>query len=394
MITENGIYFGIPFEEYDAIERLSKTRLKQILVSPADFWAESWLNPNPKRLTPQQEKTRKLALLLGGAYHCARLESHAFHDRYVREISQADFADREGFLGTGTAIEAELARRELPKKSKDDDGVLGQARRLAEAGYEGTIWHIEQAAWEADKGDRIVIPAEKFDQIVVDMERMRKIADIDAALSGGEAEVVILYDCPDTGLPMKARLDFLRGDGWVELKSFGNPNRKPLEQCLLDAIRFNGYYIDVAAYHEAVEMIRAGRLSLQGDYTAEQYDLVDQIVCADHPLPHKLIFQQKDGVPNVLSRSLKLFENPHAVVDDLRADGATEDRIDRAEKFAEQATVQPTLLMMKARGQIKRAKTLFQRYSEIYPRGEPWQPWDAHREVDDLDFHPSWLESI
>lgn len=376
----NGIYFGMPFEEYDEIERLSKSRIKMILVSPADFWADSWLNPTPVRLTPEQEKRRKIALLLGKAYHCARLEPDAFHERYVRELSQADFADREGFLSTATAIEAVLFERGQPKKTKDDDGVLGQAKRLAALGYEGPIWHILQAEWEAEQHGRIAIPAEAFDQIVIDMERIAAVPDVHDALSRGAPEVVILYDCPDTGLPMKARLDWLRGDGFVEFKSFANPNGKALEQCLLDAIKFNGYYIDVAAYHEAVEQIRLGHLLPQGEYSDADAEIIAEITGRAIPLGHRIIFQQKGGVPNVLSRSLRLFEiNAEKLV------AADEGR---------HIETPPTMLMMKARAEIKRAKRTFIGYSEIYERGEPWLPFEPHRDISDLDFHPSWLESF
>jgi hypothetical protein len=380
MTFTNGIYFGLSFEEYDTIKRLSKSRIKKILVSAADFWADSWLNPAPVRLTPEQEKRRKIAQLLGKAYHCARLESETFHERYVREISQADFADREGFLGTATAIEAALFDLGQPKKSKDDDGVLGQARRLAALGYEGPIWHVEQAAWEAERHGRIAIPAEAFDQIVIDMERLAAVPEVHDALSRGMPEVVILYDCPETGLPMKARLDWLRGDGWVEFKSFANPNGKPLEQCLLDAIKFNGYYIDVAAYHEAVEAIRLGDLQPQGDYGEIDAEIIAEIKAQPSPLGHRIVFQQKGGVPNVLSRSLQLFE-----VTAEKLAGAT---------HGLDITTPPTMLMMKARAQIRQAKRTFVGYSEIYAPGEPWLPFDPHREISDLDFAPYWLESI
>ena len=105
---QNGIYFGLSIEEYLKIERLSKSGIKQILISPADFWADSWLNPQPKKLTPDQEKRQAMARLLGKAYHTARLEPHLFHQQYAREISQADFADHEKFLNNATGIEAEL----------------------------------------------------------------------------------------------------------------------------------------------------------------------------------------------------------------------------------------------------------------------------------------------
>lgn len=387
---EDGIYFDIPLEEYLAIERLSKSGIKQIMISPADFWADSWLNPEPERLTPEQERRRNLSRLLGKAYHTARLEPWLFDEQYCREISQADFADDQSFLASGKDIEAQLAALGLPKKSKDDtDGVLSQAKRLAAAGYEGPIWHIEFERFEAQRGERIALSAEHFDQIKTDMSRVRSVEEIDQALSNGCPEVVILYTCPDTGLPMKSRLDFLRADGWVEFKSFANPNGKELGHCLIDAIRFSRYYIDVILYHEAVEAIRSQGLQPQGDATGGQREIVAQIQLATDPLPHRLIFQQKGRAPNVLSRELQLFEVP--IASRMAALGSpTEAHAEHGDR----ETRRPTMLMQKGMAQIRNAKRTFQRYSEIYERGDPWLPWNPHEQLTDLEFGQHWLEVI
>lgn len=382
MTLSNGIYFDLPFEDYDAIDRLSKTRLKQIMISPADFWADSWLNPNPQRLTPEQERRRGIARLIGKAYHCARLEPGKFHDEYVREISPADFSKVEGFLSTGKDMAVKLDELGLKKSGS----VIEQAIRLRDEGgiSSDLIWHLQLATWENDRGDRIALPAETFDQIVIDMQRLEAVKDVHETLSNGFPEVSILYDCPDTGLPMKARLDWMRGDGWAEFKSFANPNGKPVAQCILDAICFNRYYVDVACYHEAVEAVRLGGnfpVSIaDGTDPARAIAMVEQIKAQPSPLPHRIIFQQKGGVPNVLSRELMLFER-------------TAEKLAAAED-GQHIDTRPTMLMMKARAEIKRAKITFRGYSEIYEPGEPWQPFDPHAEVSDLDFHPNWLESL
>lgn len=390
MTLANGIYFDLPFEDYEKIERLSKSGIKRLLISPADYWAESPLNPTPTTLTPEQERRQKIARLLGKAYHCARLEPAAFHDRFVREISQADFAGVEGFLSSGKEMGEKLEQLGLKKSGS----VMEQALRLRdEAGYStDLIWQLQVETWENDRGDRLSLPAEAFDQIIIDMGRMAAVPQVHDALSNGFAEVSILYDCPDTGLPMKSRLDWLRADGWAEFKSFANSSGKPVDRCIMDAIRFNLYYVDLACYHEAVELIRIGELQIVGEHSEAQAAMIEAIGQAPVPLPSRIIFQQKHGVPNVLSRDVKLFEDRLEPVKELQADGATEDRIERAERFAKMATTQPTMLMMKARAEIRNAKRLFMGYSEIYPRGEPWLPFEPHQDITDADFHPNWLE--
>ena len=276
---------------------------------------------------------------------------------------------------------------QLPKKSKDDIGVLGQAQRLAAAGYEGTIWHIEQAKWEATLGERIALNAEIFEQIELDMTRMRQFEEIDQALSNGYAEVVILYDCPDTGMPMKSRLDWLRADGWVEFKSFANPNGKELGHCLIDAIKYSRYYVDVILYHEAVEAIRMQGLEPQGEAEDGQREMIAQIQLSPDPLPHKDRFSAKGQCAEYRLRELQLFEL--SIASRMAALGSPSDE---HAAHGDRETRRPTMLMQKGQAQIRNSKRNFLRYNEIYEAGDPWLPWDPHEQLTDLEFSQFWLD--
>ncbi len=391
---KDGIYFRMPEDQYLAVERLSKSGIKRLRVSPADFWADSWLNPNPAMLTPEQKKRQQLARLLGRAYHCARLEPFSFHDRYVRELSQADYAEADGFLSTGTAMGAKLEELGLKKSG----AVMEQARRLRdEGGYSPSlIWHLELERWANDKGERTAIPAEPWDQILMDMERIAKVPAVHELLTGGEPEVSVFWTCPETGIPMKARLDYLKPDRWVEFKSFANPNGKHLFQCLTDGVRFNRYHIDVVTYLHALEMIRTGGLEVVGEAEVSERELVEAIQLQDHPLACHLVFQQKGGVPNVLERRFALYQatGSETAIKELEEAGATEDHLARARRFQEIAGSQrqPTAIHAKAAREIKAAKRDFLAYSEIYPVGDEWLPFNPSGEIGDNDFSPYWLE--
>lgn len=382
---KDGIYFGLPIDDYLAIERLSKSHIKNMLVSPADFWADSWLNPEPEKLTPEQEKRREKARLLGKAYHTARLEPDQFDRLYARELSKEDAP--EGCLFTGNDMKAAL--KELGEKQTGT--VAEQAERLEMAGVSRSkIWlFVEQDYAESLPEGCVQLAPEDYDDIKRDMKRMRQVEEIDQALRDGFAEVSILYTCPDTGLPMKSRIDWLRADGWVEFKTFSNPNGKTLDHCIIDAIKFSRYYIDVIVAHEAVEAIRSQGLQPNGECEEAARDMIAAIQLAPDPLPHRLIFQQKGNVPNIQSRSLQLFEVPiasrmAALASPTQADVEHGDR----------ETRRPTMLMQKGALQVKRAKQTFQRYSEIYERGDPWLPWNPHLDVTDLEFGQFWLETI
>ena len=391
---KDGIYFRMPEETYLAAERLSKSGIKRLRVSAADYWVESHLNPNPPELTPEQERARYMARLIGRAYHCARLEPDRFAEVYVREITTADFNGQEGFLSSGREIEAELAARGLPKKSKDDAGVLDQAKRLAAAGYEGTIWHIAEEEWRASvKPGQVVIPAKAYEEIIVDMERIRAVPAVHNLLTGGEPEVSVFWTCPETGIPMKARFDYLKPDRWVEFKTFANSSRKALYQAITDAIRFERYHIDAAAYMEAAEAIRSGVLDVVGEASDAERELIAAIQARPVELACHFVFQQKGGVPNILERAWRFFESPSDdAVRELEESGAPAEKLERARKMQVMSSRSRTIIHTKGRMEIAAAKRDFLAYSEIYERGEPWLPFNPSGEITDADFSQYFLE--
>lgn len=386
----DGIYFRMPEEVYLAEERLSKSGIKRLRVSPADYWAESHLNPNPPELTPEQERLRHMARLIGRAYHCARLEPDRFASTYVRELSKADMP--EGTLFTGTEMKAWLAEQGL----KQTGSVAEQAARIAEADPSVSLWHIAEEAWRSSvKPGQVVIPAKAYEEIAVDMQRIRAVPAVQKLLTEGEPEVSVFWTCADTGIRMKARFDYLKADRWIEFKTFANSSRKALAQAITDAVRFERYHIDAAGYMEAAEMVRAGGLMVMNG-TEEQAKLIHEIQERPIPLACNFVFQQKGGVPNILEREWRFFEPSPSdeIIRELERDGATMERLERARRFREISATprHPTAIHIKGRMEIKAAKRDFLAYSEIYQRGEPWLPFNPSGEITDADFSQYFLE--
>lgn len=390
----DGIYFNLSEDQYLAEERFSKSGIKKMRISPADYWHDSFLNPNPPELTPEQERARFMARLIGRAYHCARLEPDRFASIYVREITTADFNGHEGFLSSGREIEAELAERGLPKKSKDDAGVLDQAKRLKAAGYEGPIWHIAEEEWRASvKPGQVVIPAKAYEEIIVDMERIRAVPAVHKLLTGGVPEVSVFWTCTETGIPMKARFDYLKPDRWVEFKTFANSSRKALFQAITDAIRFERYHIDAAAYMEAAEAIRSGVLDVVGEASDAERELITAIQARPVELACHFVFQQKGGVANLLDCPFRFFESPSDdAVRELEDSGAPAEKLERARKMQAMASRHRTAIHTKGRMEIAAAKREFLVYSEVYQPGEPWAPIRNVLEISDASFSQHFLE--
>ena len=381
----DGIYFNLSEADYRAEDRLSKSGIKKLRISPADYWADSPMN------TAKKERDTA-ALTAGSAYHCARLEPDRFRRIYVRELSKAEMPP--GTLFTGTEMGAALAEM----GEKKTGSVAEQAARLVGAGFDpAKVWHYALAEWAAAiQPGQIAISAELYDEITADMERIRSVPAINALLSDGAAEVSVFWTCPETGIPMKARFDYLKPDRWVEVKTFANPNGKNLSQCIVDAIRFNRYYIDAAAYMEAAEAIRSGVLEIMDEATDAKRELIAAIQARPTELACHFVFQQKGGVPNILERAWRFFEPTPSeeAIRELEESGASEERLARARHFQEVAKSQRqrTAIHTKGRMEIAAAKRDFLAYSEIYERGEPWLPFNPSGEITDEDFSQYFLE--
>lgn len=373
----DGIYFNMPFDEYLSINRLSNTGIQKLLISPATFWASSWLNPDK----PEPEDTK--AQVLGRAYHAARFEPDAFEAGFTRALEKADFEGIDGAVFNGTEIGEALAARGETKK-KAGEAVLEQARRLKATGYEGPIWPLEQALWQESIGDRIPIPAEYWENILTDMARIDHVPAIRNLMNGGASEVTVLFTVD--GVPFKARFDKLKPDLFLDFKTFDNVRGKHLDQCISEAIRFNRYYIQIAFYYQVTELIRNGSLEIIGEASAYEYDLINAIRDNPESLDAWLVFQEKKGIPNIIARKVNLFEIPLST--QANSVGASDD----AKRKVEHATRRKTALFTKAEFEIKKAVKDYLNYCEIYEAGQEWVPYQPLGETTDDDFPAYWFE--
>lgn len=421
----DGIYFDLPFDVYRALPRLSASGIQDLLVSPANFWARSWLNkakaeqlaglslaaiaataeadrppffaeidaklraafPDAAKAA-KDEKTTK-ARTLGKAYHCARLEPEQFHERFVRQPERGDFPDDS--LWTGPDIEAALFDMELPK-TKAGENVAAKAQRLADAGYTGTIFPLEMAKWEAERGGRSPVAAADWDDLLTAMDRIAA-SDVRDLLTGGVAEVSILWT-DGNGIRMKCRPDYLTPDSWSDLKTFENWNGKHLEQFLLDTFRFNRHYIQGGTYREAIELLRADALPIMSPATERQRQVIGRIATGGD-LACWFIYQEKGGVPNLLARRIEFYDVPQMVEFQAQAFiGAAEFSGRNFDPTpVREATRTMTFLYRRTVGEMGSAKADFVNYSEIYEPGRPWQPWQPKRTWEDMDFPDRWLRN-
>jgi hypothetical protein len=375
----DGVYFGLPDTVYHAVPRLSGSYLQLLCVSPATFWAKSWLNPEREELDEDETKAQQL----GKAYHCARLEPERFHSAYCRAPDKAEYGDQ--LLTSDAAIKAELKALN-EQQTMGTETIVERAKRLVAAGCEKPIWALVMDEHEQQRAGRIAIPAKYFDQIEQDMERIAGNSEIAALLNGGQAEVSIFWT-DEHGLKMKARLDYLTPTHWSDLKTFDNSRGKVLAQALSDFVRFNRTYVQAAVHREAVEAVRTAGLDVQGAATDEQRALVAQLRTKPEPLDCWFVFQEKNGIPNLLARQFVFFDVPEAVTNSWDT-GADEEAI----AAGHAATMRRTGLYSRAQWEVRHAKETFVLYAESYQPGRPWFPLESVGRFSDLDFNTHWIE--
>lgn len=178
------------FEEYGAIKGVNWSSLKHMQVSPRMY---RWRLAHPEN---------KPAFALGNAAHCAILEPDAFEQRY------AEYAP----VRNGAKWEAWQAEHPGVQSLKPDE--MAEAKEIA----------------KEVRGHRI---AAKL-------------------LRGGRSEESITWTDEATGLTCKARVDYLRPDLLLDLKTARDPSPEKFER---DAFSF-GYASQVAFYHDGATRAR------------------------------------------------------------------------------------------------------------------------------------------
>lgn len=250
----DGVFFGLPEAEYHAIPRLSASGIKNLLVSPLDFWARSWLNPRRKE---DDEDTD--AKLYGRAYHKRILEGReAFYAEYAAEI---DPADHPGALTKQDHFKQACRDLALPVGGTNAE----LCARLVAAGFDKPLLPllIEQNA-KAHAG-KTFLKADWVFSIELSAACIEYNPTLAKCFQGGFPEVSILWTAEvedgRTGeiveVPMKMRADFLKPSSIIDLKTFANKMQKPVDRAVFHDIASNRYHIQVANYLAGVEAAEA-----------------------------------------------------------------------------------------------------------------------------------------
>ncbi len=308
-----GIYFGMSDADYHALPALSASGIKKLAASPMLFWANtSWLNAKKR----DNEAKERAHLTFGKAYHCRIMEGRdAYASRYAVDLDPADYPDA---LESTDQIKAAIGRitvRQPVKpvgKSKDDfaaqltrlnpdpcedystwkvdaikvaigafeeDAPVKPVRKVADELPDGTPYERDavkadwiaqlmaldpdaqvfanlQAAHARDHAGKTFLSADQHAELEIAALMVERDPELRHAFKGGQAEVVLIWDCPRTGVPMKARVDYLKIKAMVDLKTVANQRERSIEQAIRWEIASYHYNVQPCVYWEGAEIVR------------------------------------------------------------------------------------------------------------------------------------------
>jgi len=239
-----GIYFDMPFDEYLEDPSLGSGDIKRLGESPEAYWYGSPHNPD-------YVPTDKDAYRRGRAFHQLILEGQdSFDASYVVAPSRADYP---GSIDTIDEL----------KKICDEYGLTKSGTKATlidrirtETAWQGEIWTEIMARFADEAGGREHFPAKEYAMLEKVNAIIRANAAYVKALSDGHPEVSIFLRDPDSGIPIRCRVDWLAEDWFVDLKSFSNKTSKKINKAIANETVNYGYHVKIAMYQFIIEAAR------------------------------------------------------------------------------------------------------------------------------------------
>jgi len=347
---KDGIYFNMPFEQYIALDRLSSSRLKAMQISPLQCYMESFGGI--------YDDTSNVFMDKGSAYHALVLEgSDVFNARFVKKLTTRDYpdaldsqADLKAYCKSiGVAVSGtkpELAAR-----------IIEQQPEMREQ-----IMLYLQADFDKTHEGKTVINESDYEE-VVRASKILEASHLGDNFKDGYPEVSILWTCPKTSLKCKARIDYLRPDRIVELKTFSNKSRKSVEIAVAQAVAYERYNIGAVHYMNGISALK--KVLMHDEYIHMDGTVNDAFICAllEQDQEFIFVFQETGKVNNCLAR-----------------------------KFTKTSSMMQNEYWSGTQDLVYNASALYAACLKKYGTEKPWiEPQDTHS-FDDSDF-PVWMVS-
>ena len=288
-VHADGMYCDLPLNEYLNALALSSHDVPLLRVNPYLYWFHSQMNP--ARVIPPPTDWQ----VIGKAYHDRKtFGSKWFYQRYAAKLNQEKFPN-------AIVAAVDLRREIIACGGKPKSGALKPELRemLRYLKPNAVIWDDLVEAHEAQHQGKVLLD----DHLVSEIERaageIENHPDLHHAFQDGMPEVSIFWHDPVTGIPCKARPDYLKGRSITELKTF-TLDHVPPDKAIARAVANYRYNIQAAFYLRAAAQIPGliARKQVYGRFPSKLVDSLD----ANHEKHFLFVFQSKGPVPLTIGK--------------------------------------------------------------------------------------------
>ena len=219
---------------YFAAPGLSNSGLKELAVSPMRYW-HRFLNP----LRPADEPTP--AMQFGSALHCAILEPDEFDSRYACELIPP-----EDCLVTVDDIRTWIRSQGVTPKGARKDELIAQCYGIP--GEPPVILETLKLMHAQAHEGKVIFEADDWRRIQGAADSLRAEPRVRELLGEGQPEVPMFATDPETGVLLKARMDWVAPRRTVDLKTFAQQRGKGIDKSVADAIWYEHYHWQAYLY--------------------------------------------------------------------------------------------------------------------------------------------------
>lgn len=209
---------------------LSNSAMKDLEVSPLRYW---FRHINPHR--PADDPTPEMQF--GSALHCAVLDTpETFDSRYAPRLDPSGI---EGCLETIEDIRGWITDKGLKPKGTRKDELIQQAQSLDP---DVPILQVIERRYMAQNAGKTMFRPEDWARLTRCVQALQNEPQLAKILkSGGKSEACMSARDPETGVLLKARMDFVTPTVTLDLKTFSQKRGKSIERSIADAIFYESY---------------------------------------------------------------------------------------------------------------------------------------------------------
>jgi hypothetical protein len=315
-IYEPGYYVGLTEDEHHAVAALSKSGVKKLLISAAEYWANSPANYEPS------ERGANRDMLMGSARHCLLLEGKAaFEKRYGYEATKRTHPKA---LATDDDIRSWLVGKGIVPINGVKAVRIEQA--LAVDPDVQILDVIAQRHQEANAG-KVMLHPEDYENCIRSAEMFDQIRD---RLGHGISEVTLVWDDPDLHVRCKARLDWLGlapgGHGRIiELKDFNMGGRHvSTRKRTADVWAYERHDIDAlfelrSVKHTPIKVHGLADPQPKEQFFASVRDGIPEFPPQGH-IEMMFLYHRKDGaIPEFIPRTVTMIDSGGTYTDEGQA---------------------------------------------------------------------------